>query len=147
MYRANELGFQPEADYLPQPVTETQEVIEARAAFRLAYDNFKAMVKKVMQEVEAANAKVQAEDVDDAVVVARKKRQAVLPYYSYTPLTSYYPAVYPSIAQPQRVFLRPVVQPQQQQLIVPSSRFSIYRPQSNIVPNIPETQESGVIAE
>ena len=41
IYQANELGFQPEADYLPTPVQDTEEVAKARADFMTAFDNFK----------------------------------------------------------------------------------------------------------
>jgi len=64
-YKANEMGFQPEADYLPLQVDDTNEVAEAKANF---YQLFEEARKNPEEEVEATTA-VQEEGV------ARSKRQ------------------------------------------------------------------------
>jgi len=62
VYKADEGGFQPEAAHIPVSVEDTNEVTEAKTAFYSLYDEHKA-------KVEAAIAK-------DAVVDARRKRDA-----------------------------------------------------------------------
>ena len=62
VYKADEGGFQPEAAHIPVSVEDTNEVTEAKTTFYSLYDEHKA-------KVEAAIAK-------DAVVDARRKRDA-----------------------------------------------------------------------
>merc|ERR1712106_1248083 len=58
VYKADEMGFQPEAAHIPIPVEDTDEVVDAKTKFYSLYDEHKA-------KVEAA-----------AVVDARRKREA-----------------------------------------------------------------------
>merc|ERR1712172_329435 len=62
VYKADEMGFQPEAAHIPIPVEDTNEVINAKTKFYSLYDEHKA--------------KVEAAIADDAapVVDARRKR-------------------------------------------------------------------------
>merc|ERR1711936_957026 len=62
VYKADAMGFQPEAAHIPIPVEDTNEVEDAKAKFYSLYDEHKA-------KVEAAIAKDAA-----AVVDARRKR-------------------------------------------------------------------------
>merc|ERR1711990_841396 len=58
-YKADEAGFQPEAEHIPIPVEDTNEVTGAKSTFYTLYEEHKA-------KVEAAKA--------EAVVDARRKR-------------------------------------------------------------------------
>merc|ERR1712106_598234 len=62
VYKADEMGFQPEAAHIPIPVEDTDEVVDAKTKFYSLYDEHKA-------KVEAA-----------AVVDARRKREAHHPH-------------------------------------------------------------------
>jgi hypothetical protein len=102
MYKANELGFQPEADYLPVQVEDTADVSDAKAKFRAAFDEFKAMVKKIAVEYRESLSKEEPEEVaideeenslDNVEVINRSKRQILQygnPYY-FQPSLVYQP--------------------------------------------------------
>merc|ERR1712223_1834705 len=64
VYKADEMGFQPEAEHIPVPVEDTNEVTEAKATFYSLFDEHKAKVEAAI-----------AEDAS-AVVDARRKREA-----------------------------------------------------------------------
>ena len=66
-YKANELGFQPEAEYLPVQVPDTEEVAEAKATFRTAYSAFQAKVEQAIKD---------AQDEEAVEVIAVEKRSA-----------------------------------------------------------------------
>ena len=93
-YKADEAGFQPEADHIPVPVEDTNEVTGAKSTFYTLYDEHKAKVEAgflpeaayipdTNEVVEAKNtfyslvedhkAKVEAAKAE-AVVDARRKR-------------------------------------------------------------------------
>ena len=98
VYKADELGFQPEAAHIPVPVVDTNEVTGAKTAFYSLYDEHKAKVEagflpedlfipdtnevveaknKFYSLVEEHKAKVEAaiaKDAAEAVVDARRKR-------------------------------------------------------------------------
>merc|ERR1740122_181762 len=98
VYKADELGFQPEAAHIPVPVVDTNEVTGAKTEFYSLYDEHKAKVEAgflpedvfipdTNEVVEAKNifyslvedhkAKVEAaiaKDAAEAVVDARRKR-------------------------------------------------------------------------
>merc|ERR1712172_299757 len=98
VYKADELGFQPEAAHIPVPVVDTNEVTGAKTVFHSLYDEHKAKVEAgflpedlfipdTNEVVEAKNifyslveehkAKVEAaiaKDAAEAVVDARRKR-------------------------------------------------------------------------
>merc|ERR1711899_329961 len=78
VYKADEMGFQPEAEHIPVPVDDTNEVTEAKATFYSLFDEHKAKVEAAIAEDAAA------------VVDARRKREAnhhhgfkFLPYHGY----------------------------------------------------------------
>merc|ERR1711963_273784 len=62
VYKADEAGFQPEADHMPVPVEDTNEVTEAK-------NTFYSLVEEHKAKVEAAKA--------EAVVDARRKRSPI----------------------------------------------------------------------
>merc|ERR1712012_1352246 len=62
VYKADEAGFQPEADHIPIPVEDTNEVTEAK-------NTFYSLVEEHKAKVEAAKA--------EAVVDARRKRSPI----------------------------------------------------------------------
>merc|ERR1712110_1319609 len=64
-YKADEAGFQPEAEHIPIPVEDTNEVTGAKSTFYTLYDEHKAKVEAGFVP-EAAKA--------EAVVDARRKR-------------------------------------------------------------------------
>merc|ERR1712156_1317541 len=64
VYKAVEMGFQPEAEHIPVPVEDTNEVTEAKATFYSLFDEHKAKVEAAIAEDAAA------------VVDARRKREA-----------------------------------------------------------------------
>merc|ERR1712223_834013 len=64
VYKADEMGFQPEAEHIPVPVEDTNEVTEAKATFYSLFDEHKAKVDAAIAEDAAA------------VVDARRKREA-----------------------------------------------------------------------
>ena len=89
VYKADEMGFQPEADHIPVPVEDTnvpvedtKEVVDAKAKFYSLYEEHKAKVEAAI-----------AEDAAAVVDVSRKKREAhgihpkfkFHPYYGYVP--------------------------------------------------------------
>ena len=72
-YKANEAGFQPEAEHIPVPVEDTNEVVEARANF---YSLFKEHEAKVKEALEAAVAEVDGvEESEEAVLDVKRKRE------------------------------------------------------------------------
>merc|ERR1719340_207011 len=78
VYKADEMGFQPEAEHIPVPVEDTNEVVDAKATFYSLYHEHKAKVEAAIAEDAAA------------VVDARRKREAnhhhgfkFLPYHGY----------------------------------------------------------------
>merc|ERR1711923_520189 len=78
VYKADAMGFQPEAAHIPIPVEDTNEVEDAKAKFYSLYDEHKAKVEAAIAEDAAA------------VVDARRKREAnhhhgfkFLPYHGY----------------------------------------------------------------
>merc|ERR1711976_306386 len=78
VYKADGMGFQPEAAHIPIPVEDTNEVEDAKAKFYSLYDDHKAKVEAAIAEDAAA------------VVDARRKREAnhhhgfkFLPYHGY----------------------------------------------------------------
>merc|ERR1711971_1407321 len=64
VYKADEMGFQPEAAHIPIPVEDTDEVVDAKTKFYSLYDEHKAKVEAAIAEDPAA------------VVDARRKREA-----------------------------------------------------------------------
>ena len=62
VYKADAMGFQPEAAHIPIPVEDTNEVEDAKAKFYSLYDEHKAKVEAAIAEDAAA------------VVDARRKR-------------------------------------------------------------------------
>merc|ERR1711997_1286307 len=65
VYKADEMGFQPEAEHIPVPVEDTNEVTEAKATFYSLFDAHKAKVEAAVAEDAAA------------VVDARRKREVM----------------------------------------------------------------------
>merc|ERR1712227_1179838 len=65
VYKADEMGFQPEAEHIPIPVEDTNEVEDAKAKFYSLYDEHKAKVEAAIAEDAAA------------VVDARRKRSPI----------------------------------------------------------------------
>merc|ERR1711899_341636 len=80
VYKADEMGFQPEAEHIPVPVEDTNEVTEAKATFYSLFDEHKAKVDAAIAEDAAA------------VVDARRKREAhghgfkFHPYHGFVPV-------------------------------------------------------------
>merc|ERR1739848_102512 len=80
VYKADEMGFQPEAEHIPVPVEDTNEVTEAKATFYSLFDAHKAKVEAAIAEDAAA------------VVDARRKREAhghgfkFHPYHGFVPV-------------------------------------------------------------
>merc|ERR1712156_956161 len=80
VYKADEMGFQPEAEHIPVPVEDTYEVTEAKATFYSLFDEHKAKVDAAIAEDAAA------------VVDARRKREAhghgfkFHPYHGFVPV-------------------------------------------------------------
>merc|ERR1711971_638228 len=64
VYKADDMGFQPEAAHIPIPVEDTNEVVEAKTKFYSLYDEHKAIVEAAIAEDAAT------------VVDARRKREA-----------------------------------------------------------------------
>merc|ERR1712172_241387 len=64
VYKADDMGFQPEAAHIPIPVEDTNEVVEAKTKFYSLYDEHKAKVEAAIAEDAAT------------VVDARRKREA-----------------------------------------------------------------------
>ena len=62
VYKADEMGFQPEAAHIPIPVEDTNEVVNAKTKFYSLYDEHKAKVEAAIAEG------------GDSVVDARRKR-------------------------------------------------------------------------
>jgi len=78
VYKADEMGFQPEAAHIPISVEDTNEVVDAKTKFYSLYDEHKAKVEAAIAEDAAT------------VVDARRKREAhhphgfkFLPYHGY----------------------------------------------------------------
>jgi len=67
VYKADENGFQPKAEHIPEPVVDTNEVVEAKANF---YSLYKEHEAKVVEALEGAK-----EAVMEAVVDVRRKRE------------------------------------------------------------------------
>merc|ERR1712223_1723190 len=80
VYKADEMGFQPEAEHIPVPVEDTNEVTGAKATFYSLFDEHKAKVDAAIAEDAAA------------VVDARRKREAhghgfkFHPYHGFVPV-------------------------------------------------------------
>merc|ERR1712172_281038 len=64
VYKADEMGFQPEAAHIPISVEDTNEVVDAKTKFYSLYDEHKAKVEAAIAENAAT------------VVDARRKREA-----------------------------------------------------------------------
>ena len=62
MYKADEGGFQPEAEHIPVAVEDTNEVAEAKANFYTLFKEHEAKVQEALENDEAV-----AEVVDEAV--------------------------------------------------------------------------------
>ena len=54
VYKADAMGFQPEAAHIPIPVEDTNEVEDAKAKFYSLYDEHKAKVEAAIAEDAAA---------------------------------------------------------------------------------------------
>jgi len=79
VYKADEMGFQPEAEHIPVPVEDTNEVTEAKATFYSLFDAHKAKVEAAIAEDAAA------------VVDARRKREAHRPGFKFHPYHGFVP--------------------------------------------------------
>jgi len=78
VYKADEMGFQPEAAHIPIPVEDTNEVVDAKTKFYSLYDEHKAKVEAAIAEDAAA------------VVDARRKREAHHPHgFKFRPYHGY----------------------------------------------------------
>jgi len=68
VYKADEGGFQPEAEHIPVAVEDTNEVAEAKANFYTLFKEHEAKVQEALENDEAV-----AEVVDEAVIEVRKR--------------------------------------------------------------------------
>merc|ERR1711988_467828 len=68
VYKADEGGFQPEAEHIPVAVEDTNEVAEAKANFYTLFKEHEAKVQEALENDEAV-----AEVVDEAVIDVRKR--------------------------------------------------------------------------
>jgi len=50
VYKADEMGFQPEAAHIPVPVEDTNEVVDAKAKFYSLYEEHKGIVEAAIAE-------------------------------------------------------------------------------------------------
>ena len=64
-YKADEGGFQPEAEHIPVAVEDTNEVADAKATFYSLYKEQEAKVKAALEEEDV--------EVEDAVVEVAKR--------------------------------------------------------------------------
>ena len=78
VYKADKMGFQPEAAHLPIPVEDTNEVTEAKTNFYTLFEEAKAKAAEAADEVEEAPLlDVRAGGQDEVGVVdVRRKREA-----------------------------------------------------------------------
>merc|ERR1711963_1160464 len=65
VYKADEGGFQPEAEHIPVAVEDTNEVAEAKNVFYSLYKEHEAKVKAALEEADV--------EVEDAVVEVAKR--------------------------------------------------------------------------
>jgi len=68
VYKADEGGFQPEAEHIPVAVEDTNEVAEAKANFYTLFKEHEAKVQEALENDEAV-----AEVVEEAVIDVRKR--------------------------------------------------------------------------
>merc|ERR1711983_552512 len=68
VYKADEGGFQPEAEHIPVAVEDTNEVAEAKANFYTLFKEHEAKVQEALENDGAV-----AEVVDEAVIEIRKR--------------------------------------------------------------------------
>ena len=76
VYKADEGGFQPEAEHIPVAVEDTNEVADAKVAFYSLYKEQEAKVKAALEEEDV--------EVEDAVVEVAKREAEDNDVFRYT---------------------------------------------------------------
>jgi len=76
VYKADEGGFQPEAEHIPVAVEDTNEVADAKATFYSLYKEHEAKVKAALEEEDV--------EVEDAVVEVAKREAEDNDVFRYT---------------------------------------------------------------
>ncbi len=174
-FEADENGYRPSADFLPQAPEEPEEIREARANFYSLWEaiaaEHQALREEAGEEDGGGEGVITFDDGGDQIDLRggsadvsekRRKRQAlpVLPIFSYR-----YPAAVP-VQQQHPVALYPgvptLLHPYQPAVVFQGTPFRVFGPPGNqqpqkgkqhspvknppAIPNVPEADESGVAA-